>query len=120
MCTADFRTAIQRYLEARGHRTRCAVDGIDALEQVAQRVPDLVICDLRMPRLGGLGVLRAIRGARDDVSVVMVTGHPTAHTADQARQQGADDYLEKPFELQELNRSIARARSRVNGDFMKQ
>ena len=113
---ATFRTAAQRYLQARGHRTRCAVDGIDALGQIAKRNPDLVICDLRMPRLDGLESLQRIRGAHNDVPFVMVTGHPTADTADQARKSGADDYLEKPFEMQELLVSISNTRRERNGD----
>ena len=111
---AAFCTAAERYLQARGHRTRCAVDGIDAVEQMTERDPDLVICDLRMPRLDGLGFLQRLREEHSDVPFVMVTGHPSADTADQARRIGADDYLEKPFEMEDLLASISRTRRELD------
>ena len=107
---AAFCAAAERYLRARGHRTRVASDGIDALEQVALRDPDLVICDLKMPRLDGLGFLRRIRRDKNAVPVVLVTGYATVDTAARALRDGADDCLEKPFEMSDLLARISRAR----------
>ncbi|GAA2606314.1 MULTISPECIES: response regulator transcription factor [Streptomyces] len=96
------REALQRSLAFEGYDTEVAVDGADALEKAAAYRPDLVVLDIQMPRMDGLTAARRIRGAGDLTPILMLTARDTVGDRVTGLDAGADDYLVKPFELDEL------------------
>lgn len=111
----DIRQLLKVYLEARGHEVHCAHDGIEALELFAGVSPDLVLLDVRMPRMDGWNALKAIR-AQSNVPVFMVTAMESADDAVKGLSLGADDYLRKPFDLGELEARIEAVQRRLGRD----
>ncbi|MFI2036362.1 response regulator transcription factor [Streptomyces bottropensis] len=96
------RDALKRSLAFEGYGTEVAVDGADALEKATAYRPDLVILDVQMPRMDGLTAARRIRGAGDTTPILMLTARDTVGDRVTGLDAGADDYLVKPFELDEL------------------
>ncbi|QYX79108.1 response regulator transcription factor [Streptomyces akebiae] len=96
------RDALKRSLAFEGYDTEVAVDGADALEKATAYQPDLVILDVQMPRMDGLTAARRIRGAGDTTPILMLTARDTVGDRVTGLDAGADDYLVKPFELDEL------------------
>src|ERR1041384_5469752 len=96
------REALQRSLAFEGYGTEVAVDGADALEKAAAYDPDLVVLDIQMPRMDGLTAARRIRGAGETTPILMLTARDTVGDRVTGLDAGADDYLVKPFELDEL------------------
>ncbi|MEU0602047.1 response regulator transcription factor [Streptomyces sp. NPDC006393] len=96
------REALQRSLAFEGYDTEVAVDGADALEKAGAYGPDLVVLDIQMPRMDGLTAARRIRGAGDTTPILMLTARDTVGDRVTGLDAGADDYLVKPFELDEL------------------
>lgn len=95
------RNFMRRNLEARGFRVLTAADGMEALHQFEQHRPDLIVLDLLMPRLDGMEVLRRIR-RRDTTPIIVLTALDDEGDKIMALEQGADDYLTKPFSVGEL------------------
>ena len=83
-----------------------AEDGVAALEQLALHQCDLVITDMNMPRMDGMDLIRAIRRDYNDVYVILITAFGTPDTEKQAMRIGANDYLAKPFDFEELERRV--------------
>jgi CheY-like chemotaxis protein len=77
-------------------------NGAEATDTMDKQVFDLVITDLMMPKIGGIGVLRHARMINPDVIVIIITGYASLETAIEAIREGAYDYIRKPFKLQEL------------------
>ncbi|MEY3361864.1 MAG: hypothetical protein RL531_1583 [Actinomycetota bacterium] len=102
------RLSIQRALEFEGHEVRTAEDGVLALEAVAAEAPDLIVLDVSMPRLDGLGVCRRLRTDGNDVPILVLTARQGVSDRVAGLDAGADDYLPKPFALEEL---LARVRA---------
>ncbi|HET9379755.1 MAG TPA: response regulator transcription factor [Streptomyces sp.] len=96
------REALRRSLAFEGYDTEVAVDGADALEKADTYRPDLVVLDIQMPRMDGLTAARRIRGAGDTTPILMLTARDTVGDRVTGLDAGADDYLVKPFELDEL------------------
>jgi DNA-binding response OmpR family regulator len=95
-------------LERSGFGVELARDGMEALRLTRERQPDLVILDVRMPRLDGREVCRRLRQAHDWTPVIMLTEFGLPSERAMSLEEGADDYLNKPFEPSEL---IARVRA---------
>ncbi|GGO46557.1 DNA-binding response regulator [Streptomyces daqingensis] len=102
------RDALRRSLTFEGYETALAVDGVDALEKAASYEPDLILLDVLMPRMDGLTVARRLRASGRRVPVLMLTARDTVGDRVTGLDAGADDYLVKPFELDEL---LARIRA---------
>lgn len=83
-----------------------AEDGVAALEQLAQHHCDLVITDMNMPRMDGMELIQAIRRDYSNLYVILITAFGTPDTEKQARRIGANDYLAKPFDFEELERRV--------------
>lgn len=83
-----------------------ADDGMIALEQLSQHRCDMVITDMNMPRMDGMELIKAIRRDYPETYVIMVTAFGTPDTEKQAIRIGANDYLSKPFEFDELERRV--------------
>ncbi len=92
-----------------GHRTEGFAEARAALEAAVAAPPDLVLTDLRMPGMDGIGLLTALAEAGCDVPVVLLTGHGDVAQAVRAMQQGAEDFLEKPYDAGHLLMVIERA-----------
>jgi two-component system response regulator MprA len=98
---------LQRSLRMEGYDVRVAGDGSEALEQAHAFLPDLVILDLGLPKLDGIEVAKQLR-AEDDVPILVLTARDAVESRVRGLDSGADDYLVKPFERQEL---LARLRA---------
>jgi two-component system chemotaxis response regulator CheY len=83
-----------------------AEDGVAALEQLARQPCDLVITDMNMPRMDGMDLIRSIRRDYGDIYVILITAFGTPDTQKQAMRIGANDYLAKPFDFEELERRV--------------
>ena len=81
-----------------------AEDGVAALEQLAKHHCELVITDMNMPRMDGMELIQSIRRDYADMYVILITAFGTPDTEKQARRIGANDYLAKPFDFEELER----------------
>jgi two-component system nitrogen regulation response regulator NtrX len=103
------REAVRRILEADGLQVIGAEDGASGLAHPAARNCRLVLCDLMLPDLPGMQVLRSLHAERPDLPVVMITGFATPDHALRARDAGAIDFLAKPFEAGELLETVRRA-----------
>ncbi|WKX71125.1 response regulator transcription factor [Streptomyces sp. XD-27] len=102
------REALRRSLAFEGYRTETAVDGLDALEKVGRCDPELIVLDVLMPRMDGLTAARRLRAGGVTVPILMLTARDTVGDRVTGLDSGADDYLVKPFELDEL---LARIRA---------
>ncbi len=96
-------------LEQQGHRVIAASDGEQALEIVAHQPPDLVISDVRMPKVDGIGLLTGIREQYPHLPVIMMTAYASSDSTIQAMRLGADDYITKPFRIDEIRLVVEKA-----------
>ena len=96
------RKALKEILEYEKHDVELAKDGFEGLEAIKKNKYDLVLLDIKMPKLDGIEVLKKIQEIKPDLPVVMITGHGTVETAVEAIKLGAYDFLEKPLELNRL------------------
>lgn len=97
---------LQRFLEQKGYEVHTAADGEAALEAVQRLGPDIMLLDIRMPGMDGLEVLQRIRDEEIDVGVIMISGQADEETARRTLEQGAADYITKPFDLDYLELSL--------------
>src|SRR5689334_13943133 len=102
------RESLRRSLAFNGYQVDLATDGKDALEAVAQRRPDAMVLDVMMPRVDGLEVCRRMRAAGDELPILVLTARDAVSDRVAGLDAGADDYLPKPFALEEL---LARLRA---------
>jgi two-component system response regulator MprA len=96
------REALRRSLAFEGYDTQVAVDGVDALARAEAYAPDLIVLDIQMPRMDGLTAARRMRAGGSTVPILMLTARDTVGDRVTGLDAGADDYLVKPFELDEL------------------
>ncbi|MFL5807531.1 MAG: response regulator transcription factor [Roseiflexaceae bacterium] len=89
-----------------GYTVLEAEDGVMALEQLGRCHCDLVITDMNMPRMDGMELIQAIRRDYASIYVIMITAFGTPDTEKQALRIGANDYLAKPFDFEELERRV--------------
>ena len=102
------RDALESSLAFEGYEVATASDGVEALDAIAENKPDLVLLDIMMPRMDGLTAVRRLRSRGDNVPVLMLTARDAVGDRVTGLDVGADDYLAKPFELDEL---LARVRA---------
>jgi DNA-binding response OmpR family regulator len=105
---ADIADVLVRSLRLEGYDVRLATDGVRALDDAHAFLPDLVVLDLGLPRLDGVEVAKQLRADSDDVPILMLTARDALEARVTGLDAGADDYLVKPFERQEL---LARLRA---------
>lgn len=106
---ADIALILKLYLEDAGYVTTWAQDGKKALEMLADGDYALVLLDIRMPRLGGVEVLRCIGESGRNVAVIMMTAHGNEDLAVECMKSGAMDYFPKPFALDDVLPRVQRA-----------
>src|SRR5947209_17681510 len=85
-----------------GHTVRAAENGAKALELLREEPADLIISDVKMPDMNGIELLRRVREFLPDAGVVLMTAFATVETAREAFKLGADDFIQKPFDVDEL------------------
>jgi two-component system, OmpR family, response regulator MprA len=102
------REALRRALEVEGYRVELAEDGADALARIAANEPDAVVLDILMPVIDGLTVARRLRDQGNAVPILMLTARDSVGDRVAGLDAGGDDYLVKPFALEEL---LARVRA---------
>ncbi|MGK9066230.1 sigma-54-dependent transcriptional regulator [Stutzerimonas chloritidismutans] len=109
---AAIRQAVQQWLELSGYRVRTCASAKEALGIVDRSFPGVLISDVRMPDLDGLGLLERLVALDSELPVIMVTGHGDVPMAVQALRQGAYDFIEKPFTPERLLDSVRRAQDK--------
>ncbi len=102
------RDSLRRSLEFNGYDVVLAADGAEGLVAVGAQHPDVVVIDVMMPRLDGIETTRALRAAGNDVPILVLTARDAVGDRVEGLDAGADDYLTKPFALEEL---LARLRA---------
>jgi two-component system, OmpR family, response regulator MprA len=102
------RESLRRSLSFNGYSVELAQDGVEALEAITNDRPDAVVLDVMMPRMDGLEVCRQLRSTGDDLPILVLTARDTTSEKVAGLDAGADDYLPKPFALEEL---LARMRA---------
>lgn len=100
------RWSLCEHLRGLGYAVLEAEDGQDCLDKVAETMPDLVLTDLKMPRMDGMEALRRLRERDVDVPVIVLTAHGAVDSAVEATRLGAKAYLSKPFDLREVALAI--------------
>jgi len=102
------RESLRRSLEFNGYTVTLARDGAEALASIGGKVPDALVMDVMMPRLDGIETTRALRAAGSDLPILVLTARDSVGDRVEGLDAGADDYLTKPFALEEL---LARLRA---------
>jgi two-component system response regulator MprA len=98
----QLREALTRALELDDYRVTTASNGAKALEAVSQKRPDVMVLDVMMPYVGGLDVCRTLRSKKDNLPILVLTARDEVGDRVAGLDAGADDYLTKPFALEEL------------------
>jgi DNA-binding response OmpR family regulator len=107
---------VQVELEHQGFRVLCCHGGISGLEAVAKFRPQLIVLDIMLPGLDGVGLLNELRREGNNVAVIMLTARDTPLDKIHSLDHGADDYLSKPFDMGELMARIRALLRRVEGE----
>ena len=113
------RDSLRRSLEFNGYSVDVAADGAEALARVPVIGPDAIVMDVMMPRLDGLEATKALRAAGNDVPILVLTARDAVRDRVDGLDAGADDYLTKPFALEEMLarlRALLRRAARGNDD----
>lgn len=108
----SMRTALMESVRRLGYDVQGANDGADAVERVSRYKPWLVVTDLKMPRLGGLDLIKEIKNRSPHTLMVLMTAYGTVETAVEAMKYGASDYILKPFSTDLFERVIANLKAR--------
>ena len=98
----SYRQLLTLVFESDGHSIRTASNGREAVELVNDEAPDVIVSDVRMPDMDGIEMLRAVRETYPDLGVVFMTAHASVESAREAFKLGADDFVTKPFDVEEL------------------
>jgi two-component system response regulator PilR (NtrC family) len=116
----SMREFLRILLEKEGHKVTTAGDGAAAVSLATSQDLDLIISDIKMPRLDGVGLLAELRQHSLEIPVIMVTAYASSDSAIQAMKHGAFDYITKPFKVDEIRlvvqRALARPERRPRGD----
>jgi len=105
----SIRWVLEKFLERNHYHFQSFEQGQTALSELEQIQPDLILCDIRLPDIDGLELLQHVKQSYPNIPVIMMTGHSDLQNAVNAFQQGAFEYLPKPFDLNELGSTITRA-----------
>ena len=108
------RKTLSEILSYEGYKIEEAGDGEEGLKKFKEKAYDVVLCDIKMPKLDGIEFLEKAREANPDVPVIMISGHGTIETAVEAVKKGACDYISKPPDLNRLLITIRNAMDKNN------
>ncbi len=104
----DIRDLLVTFLEIGGFKTVAVPNGQEAVEQAVGRRPDLILLDVRMPRMDGLQACAALKALPGicDIPVIFLSAYATPQDVEKGLAAGAEKYLPKPIELEDLNQSV--------------
>jgi DNA-binding NtrC family response regulator len=111
---ANLRLVLQKELQRLGYRVQAAHDGEAALRKLEESNVDVLLCDINMPNMDGMELLRRIHERPNPPEVIMLTGQGTIETAVEAMKLGAYDYLTKPYSINELDVRVRQAAEKRN------
>ena len=114
-----FANTLSQRLQLRDMIVGTAYDGEEALLKLKEEEPDVMVLDLRMPGMQGMDVLRETKKAYPLVQVIVLTGHGTDKDAEEAKQLGGFDFLNKPADIEHLERKIRKACQEKRGKTME-
>jgi len=110
----SIRNTLKEVLEYESHQVDLAEDGLAGLEMIRDNHYDIVLCDIKMPKMDGLEVLQKIFEQTRDLQVIMISGHGTVDSAVEAIKKGAYDFIEKPLDLNRLLITIRNAMDKTS------
>jgi two-component system response regulator AtoC len=108
----NLRNMLTMIIRKEGYEVETSGDGKDALSKIKGEDFDFVLCDLKMPKLDGLGLLRELKESNGDSTVIMMSAYGTIDTAVEAMKLGAYDYVSKPFKTDEIVMTLKKAEER--------
>ena len=111
---ANLRLVLQKELQRLGYRVQAAPDGEAALRKLEESNVDVLLCDINMPHMDGMELLRRVHERPNPPEVIMLTGQGTIETAVEAMKLGAYDYLTKPYSINELDVRVRQAAEKRN------
>jgi two-component system response regulator RegA len=111
-----FRNRLRRAFAQRSWEAEAAPNGDEALKFARERSPDLVVVDLRMPGMGGLDLVEGLRVIDSSMTIIMLTGYGSIPTAISAVKRGADHYLSKPADADQILTAYENLRSSANSE----
>lgn len=103
---SDVRDLLSKFLTRRGYEVVTAGDGEAAIEAIQEGHPDIVLLDIRLPKLDGLSVLQRLRDLSENVAIITMSGNADEETARKSLELGAADFITKPFNLPYLETSL--------------
>src|SRR5829696_3887944 len=98
----SYRQLLSLVFEGDGHSIRTASNGREALALLQEDAADVIISDVKMPDMDGIEMLRSVRETHPDLGVILMTAFASVETAREAFKLGADDFIQKPFDVEEL------------------
>jgi len=110
---AMIRNLLEKILAREGYKILMAKDGQEALDIISSKKVDIVISDMKMPRMNGLDLLKIIKKERPEIGVVIMTGYGDTYTVKDALLLGADEYITKPFKSYEMQMIVERTYWRI-------
>jgi len=108
----DFIEGLSERLKVRGVEVSCSTTGKDAIDLVHDEEFDVVVLDLNMPEMDGLEVLKKLKEESPETEIIMLSGHGTVKTSTEAIKLGAEDFLEKPLDMNKLLEKISEAKDK--------
>ena len=105
---------LEQILSAKGCSVRLAGDGLEALAKFEQQHADVVITDIKMPKLNGIELLRELKHRDPLLSIVVITAYPSVEGAVDAMKQGACDFITKPFDITQIQAILYRCQQRIS------
>ena len=115
----NIRMTLSQSLESLGVETEMAGNGEEALAKLKEKDFSLMLLDIRMPGMDGMEVLRRVREVRPDIRIIMITAYGTIESAVEAMKLGAVDFLQKPFDPEEIREIVSRVLNREKLDEQK-
>ncbi|MCK9330723.1 MAG: response regulator [Candidatus Cloacimonetes bacterium] len=100
------RDVLHDYLTRQGYEVVLAGDAEKALESAEKHKPNLALIDIKLPKTSGIELTKQLKSSYPDLCIIIMTGYPSLDTAVNAMQNGAEEYIIKPFRLDELNKTI--------------
>ncbi|MCK4418743.1 response regulator [Candidatus Aerophobetes bacterium] len=107
--TANVLAVLSDFLKSAAYAVLEAKDAQGAIEVVKEELADLALIDLRMPETDGINLMLSLKKTKPHLPVIIYSGYPSMNTAIEALKKGADDYIPKPFKLDELSTRIKEA-----------
>jgi DNA-binding NtrC family response regulator len=116
----NIRMTLSQSLESLGVEMDVAGSGEEALAKLKERDFGVILLDIRMPGMDGMEVLRQVREVRPDIRIIMITAYGTIESAVEAMKLGAADFLQKPFDPEEIRELVSRVMNREKLDERKE